>query len=47
MSICVDGPALEDFDATESINMWLSDSGMPSMHVTLILLFERLTFLFD
>ena len=23
MSICVDGPSLEDFDATESINVWL------------------------
>ena len=25
MSICVDGPALEDFDATESINVWLME----------------------
>ena len=25
MSICVDGPSLEDFDATESINMWLME----------------------
>ena len=46
MSICVDGPALEGFDATQSINVWLSDSELPSMHVTLTLLFEILTFLF-
>ena len=44
MSICVDGPAL---DATESINVWLPDSEPPSMPVTLTLLLERLTFLFD
>ena len=25
MSICVDGPSLEDFDATESINVWLME----------------------
>ena len=24
MTICVDGSVLEDFDATESINLWLS-----------------------
>ena len=47
MSICVDSPALEDFDATESINVWLSHSELPSMSVTLTLLSERLTFLFD
>ena len=46
MSICVDGHALEGFDATQSINVWLSDSELPSMHVTLTLLFEILTFLF-
>ena len=46
MSICVDGPALEGFDATQSINLCLSDSELPSMHVTLTLLFEILTFLF-
>ena len=46
MSIGVDGPALEGFDATQSINVWLSDSELPSMHVTLTLLFEILTFLF-
>ena len=46
MSICVDGPALEGFDATQSINVWLSDSELPSMHVTLTLLFEILIFLF-
>ena len=33
--ICVDGPALEDFDATKSINVWLSDSELPSRPVTL------------
>ena len=47
MSICVDGPALEDIDATESINVWLSDSEPPSTPITLTLLFEKLTFLFD
>ena len=47
LSICVDGPALEGFDATQSINVWLSDSELPSMHVTLTLLFEILTFLFS
>ena len=46
ISICVDGPALEDFYAIESINVWLSDSELPSIHVTLTLLFERLTVLF-
>ena len=46
MSICVDGPALEGSDATQSINVWLSDSELPSMHVMLTLLFEILTFLF-
>ena len=46
MSICVDGAALEDFDATESINVCLSDSELPSIYITLTLLFERLTFLF-
>ena len=25
MSICVDGPSLEDFDATESIHVWLME----------------------
>ena len=25
MSICVDGPSLEDFDVTESINVWLME----------------------
>ena len=25
MSICVDGPALESFDATEKINVWLME----------------------
>ena len=47
MYICVDGPALEDFDVTESINVWLSDSGPPSTPVILTLVFERLIFLFD
>ena len=47
MSICVDGPVLEDFGATESINVWLSDSEPPSTPITLSLLFERLIFLFD
>ena len=47
MSICVDGPAMEDFDAIESISVCLSDSELPSTPVTLTLLFERLTFLFD
>ena len=46
MAICVDGPALEDFYATESINVWLSGSELPPIHVTMTLLFERLTVLF-
>ena len=45
MSICVDGPALEDFDATESISVWVSNSESPSTPLTLTLLFERLTHL--
>ena len=46
ISICVDGPALQDFYAIESINVWLSDSELPSIHATLTLLFERLTVMF-
>ena len=31
--ICVDGPALEDFDATEGINVWLME-GTGTMMLT-------------
>ena len=37
---------LDGVKAVKYINVWLSDSELPSMHVTLTLLFEILTFLF-
>ena len=32
MRVCVAGPYLEDFDATDAINLWLSD-GPGTRHI--------------
>ena len=32
LRVCVDGPSLEDFDATDAINLWLSD-GPGTRHI--------------